>query len=422
MTKSYKILNLRVENVKRVQVVDITPGANMVTIAGDNGMGKSSVLDSIEMLFRGGDAIPGKPIRTGEESALIMGDLGPLKIKRTFTPKGTYLVVEAEDGARYQKPQDMLDGFLGAIAFDPLEFTRLDPKKQFEVIRGMVKIGVDIDALDGLTAADEENRKLAKRELATLEGQFKGLSAPAEDAPTQPIDIAAVAKELADTRELRAKGTVILRDIETQKAKVLDLEQQIEVERIHLGTLEKAWEKLKPDVPTKETLAEVENELAGAEAVNQKVAAAQAYATKKHAVEVKTKEVDALTDKIEKRRQQKADAIAAAKMPIKGLSLTDGEVTYNGLPLNQASGTEQIRVSTAIAMASNPTLRVIRIKDASVIDDKGMTMLKKMAEENDFQIFVEVISSKDPMAVIIEDGMVKGAQIEEAPKRAKKGA
>jgi hypothetical protein len=58
-------------------------------------------------------------------------------------------------------------------------------------------------------------------------------------------------------------------------------------------------------------------------------------------------------------------------MPIDGLSLESGRVMFNGIPLDQGSSAEQLRVSTAIAMSSNPELRVIRIKDGSLLDPDG---------------------------------------------------
>lgn len=440
--ESYKILNLHVENVKRVQVVDITPQDNMVVIAGNNGEGKSSTLDSIEMLFRGGDAIPGQPIRAGEESALIVADLGKLTVKRTFTPKGSYLFVESKDGARYPSPQKMLDDFLGAISFDPLEFTRMAGKDQYAVIRDMVKIGVDIDALDAANTADEEKRKLAKRDLQNLEGQLAGITIP--PVPSAPVDIAEKSKELNLARAVRLEGTQKLQDITTMTAglercmRVMDQAQQaftkaeadLKLAKDGLAYTEKLWEEFKPGVPTKEQVAALEQDIQNAQAINESASAYKYAVQQKEQVTAKVTakdaEINALTTAIEGRREEKARAIAEAKMPIKGLALQDGQVYFNNLPFNQASTAEQTRVATAIAIAANPTLRVIRIKDASVIDDKGMEVLRKMAKDHDMQIWCETVRTNDPMAVIIEDGKVAGAKEEvyqpgEKPTPVKRG-
>jgi hypothetical protein len=73
-----------------------------------------------------------------------------------------------------------------------------------------------------------------------------------------------------------------------------------------------------------------------------------------------------LTAQMDDRTAEKQAAIARAKMPVEGLSFGDGEVLFNGIPLNQASSAEQLRVSVALAMAANPKLRVLRIQDGSL--------------------------------------------------------
>jgi hypothetical protein len=127
---------------------------------------------------------------------------------------------------------------------------------------------------------------------------------------------------------------------------------------------------------------------------------------KRDALTKETAESERLTVTMEERTKIKTAAIAAAKMPIDGLSLESGRVMFNGIPLDQGSSAEQLRVSTAIAMSSNPELRVIRIKDGSLLDPDGMAMVKEMAKENDFQIWIERVADNDPIAVVIEDGSV----------------
>jgi hypothetical protein len=89
--------------------------------------------------------------------------------------------------------------------------------------------------------------------------------------------------------------------------------------------------------------------------------------------------------------KQKADALAAVTFPVPGLSFDDTRVTYNGIPFSQASPAEQLRVSVALAMAANPTLRVLRILDGSLLDSKSLETIADLAEENDYQVWIEVV-------------------------------
>src|SRR3990172_5003945 len=126
-----KIIRLKAENIKKLVAVEITPAGNVVRITGKNAAGKTSVLDSIFWALGGQQNISEQPIRKGEKRASIEVDLGDIVVKRTFTEGGgTALTIENKDGLRFKSPQTMLDGLIGRLTFDPLEFMRQEPRKQ----------------------------------------------------------------------------------------------------------------------------------------------------------------------------------------------------------------------------------------------------------------------------------------------------
>jgi hypothetical protein len=94
-------------------------------------------------------------------------------------------------------------------------------------------------------------------------------------------------------------------------------------------------------------------------------------------------------------------------MPIKGLSINDDGVIYNSIPFNQISSAEQLKVSLSIAMSMNPTLRVIRIMDGSLLDDDNLKLISEMAKDNDYQIWIEKVDSSGKVGFYIEDGSIK---------------
>ena len=119
-------------------------------------------------------------------------------------------------------------------------------------------------------------------------------------------------------------------------------------------------------------------------------------------------EYKALTEGLEALDKTKAKALEAATFPVVGLGFDDTGVTYQGVPFSQASSAEQIRVSVAMAMAMNPKLRVLRIKDGSLLDAETLEALRAQVAENDFQLWLEVVTtSTEGGAVIIEDGEVQ---------------
>jgi hypothetical protein len=131
-----------------------------------------------------------------------------------------------------------------------------------------------------------------------------------------------------------------------------------------------------------------------------------------HDVAVKnyTADATARTARIDAIDVEKATAIANAKMPIDGLSFADGVVLFQGVPLDQASGAQKLRVSAAIGAALNPRLRVMLARDATNLDSKSMRLLAEFAEEKDFQIWCERVDETGAVGVVIEDGHVKGQE------------
>jgi hypothetical protein len=113
---------------------------------------------------------------------------------------------------------------------------------------------------------------------------------------------------------------------------------------------------------------------------------------------------------MDKREVEKREAIAAAKFPVDGISFGDNEVLLNGVPFVQASDAERLCCSIALAMAMNPKLRIIRVRDGSLLDDDSMKLLARMAEEKDYQVWIERVDGSGRVGVVIEDGRVKPTQ------------
>ena len=97
-----------------------------------------------------------------------------------------------------------------------------------------------------------------------------------------------------------------------------------------------------------------------------------------------------LTEAMEDRKRVAAEAVEKAALPIPGLSLANGQVSLDGVPFGQASDAEQLRASCAIAMRDNAKLRVLRVRDGSLLDDDSMQLLARDGKcDADFQIWVE---------------------------------
>jgi hypothetical protein len=159
-------------------------------------------------------------------------------------------------------------------------------------------------------------------------------------------------------------------------------------------------------------LAPIRAQIKGAEESNRLYHTAQRARDVKAAIKDAASEVEALTRGIEDIDEEKRGAMERAKFPVDGLAFGDGDVQYNGFPFSQASGAEQLRVSAALAMAANPKLRVLRIKDGSLLDEKSLAILEQLAIDADYQVWIEIVRTDSKATVVMEDGHVAAPAIE----------
>lgn len=450
-----KIISLTAENVKKLSVVQITPDGNLVQITGKNGQGKSSVLDAIWWALAGQSNIQSAPIRKDATEARITLDLGDIIVKRTFKRRmekddqgnerpaegyTTSIIVENADGARFPSPQKMLDGLLGALSLDPIAFANAEPKAQFEMLKRFVP-GVDFAAVDKANAADYEARTVANRRAKEARTMADSITVP-PNLPDSPIDESALldsiqkgADENTKIEQRKAARTQAERDMGDALASAASLREQAakavsdaEAQAALLirnaksaadATLARAAEadrksaELKkrlaeaPQLPSPTDIAALRAQLTAAKDVNAQIAARARRAEYEKSASEHEAESKRLTSAMDKREADKRKAIAEAKLPIPNVEFGNGMILMNGVPFEQASDAEKLRASVAIAMATNPKLRVIRVRDGSLLDEDGIKLLAEMADAADCQVWMERVDSSGKIGFVLEDGHLK---------------
>jgi energy-coupling factor transporter ATP-binding protein EcfA2 len=432
-----QIISLQAENIKRLTAVEIRPDGALVQITGRNGAGKTSVLDAIWWALVNARHIQSQPIRAGASKARIRLDLGELVVTRRFTRQEdetftTTITVENAQGARFSSPQKMLDELIGALTFDPLQFTRLDPKEQLQTLKALVP-GVDFAAIETANQKDFAKRTDLNRTAGDLKARARSIEVPA-GTPAEPIDETALVNKLATVAEHnaaiereKARRERIEMDIAALASGIENDNRSLEQHRLAIQRLDasiseksREWGLQKNELERYRPLAdkvdpsEVQGQIEGARATNAAVNAAKTKADlERQALEV---EVAAghLTRAMRDRAAKIAEADAAANLPVPGLAFGEGQVFLTGLPFSQASDAEQLRASMAIAMAMSPKLQVIRVRDGSLLDEDGLRIVADMAEKHGFQVWIERVDSSGKVGFVIEDGALKGAAVREA--------
>lgn len=424
------IIRLEASNVKRLSAVKITPEGRVVKITGKNDQGKSSVLDSIWYALGGGEAIEDDPIRGGADEAKIVLDLGEMTVTRKLKrkegspPFTSTLIVENKDGSRPKSPQTLLNELVGKFTLDPLAFSRLPPKGQFDALKMLVP-NFDFDANSQAYQTDYEKRTAENRKFKEAIAAASAIMAP--EGKTERVDEAPILADMAKAGEhnqeiqertqRRATATKQAEDFEasvvTHKEHIERLETEIASRKAEIQRCEEAAlglrKKLSEAKPLAEPLdtAKLAEALTAARAANaiadkQEQRAALLDTAKQHETTA-----NALTASMQARDEEKNAAIAAAKFPVEGLSLGNEEVLINGHPFAQAAASQKIKTSVALAMAGNPAIRVMRIMDGSLLDNDAMKVISEMAEAQDFQVWIEAVSEGNGAGIVIEDGHVK---------------
>lgn len=424
-----KIVALQAENIKKLVAVEIRPNGNLVEITGKNGQGKTSVLDAIWWAFGGVSNVQAAPIRKGQTEARIRLDLGEIIVTRKFKDNdGTIIssiTVENAEGARFGSPQTMLDNLLGKLSFDPLAFARMNPRAQFDTLKMFVP-GVDFNAIEDQNTLDYARRTDLNRRAkeATIAADRIAVR---PDTPDELVDevnligeMEAAGKHNAEIENRKARRE----DFKNQLTRKVDavgvLKHQIEEAKKRLNELEAASEAAiteieamgkqldsAPQLPAPIDTAIIRQHIANAKATNEQVQLQSAQKKLRKVAADLESEAKTLTQRMEARTADKMAAIADAKLPVEGISFGDGEIYLNGIQFVQASDAEQLRASIAIAIALNPTLKVIRVRDGSLLDEDSMKILAEMADAKDYQIWVERVDSSGKVGFVLENGYVK---------------
>lgn len=410
------ITRLTANNTLNLSAIDLVFKNGKVVISGKNGAGKSNVLKAIEL------ALDGKvlskivePVKHGETSGKVTLDLGDIIVSRSFTNERSSLQISNKEGMIFKSPQAVLDRLRGHIGFDPLEFARLDAKKQKELLLKLCDIPVDLDKMDEIKKATFDRRTSLNRQIKSLSAQRDAISPhpelpDVEDSSTELMSKYQEALTLLNEDE-NAKRAIesIENTIAKKHTEIQNL--QIQMDNLARGIVEMGVRRAEIElhrrnhVPPDAELFKLK--LANIESRNQMIREKQTRNKLVAQILNTQKEAQAATEELEQIEFEKTTIMENANMPVPGLGFDENGVTFEGLPLAQRSQGEKIRISVGIGMAINPTLRTLWITDASLLDDESITEITRMAEDSGYQIFLEIVDQSGCMGVYIEDGEVK---------------
>jgi len=437
-----KILKLTMENVLKIKALQVVPDSEVINIKGENGAGKSSILDAIVMNFKGDRDLPKEPIKRGAKKGIIKvdidGDKGleipPFTITRTITQKSTSTKIEPDTVLFGDTPRSFLDKLIGKISFDPLAFINQEGPKQRAALLEL--IGVDVDALDSKEKDIYNERTMVNRDLKSSKAKLESLNTWPDVKEEKVIEIdefsAKIVKAMESNNDIDRRCVVNdnrKADVLAARERLKELEQEIADLNQYILTTKAEYVKEKEAMSQIEVVDvdDLNTQISTIGNTNSKIRDNIAYRVETSTLTSIQNEYDKLDNSLVTIRDERVQLIQDADIPVPDLTFDEAGLLYKDIPLSQCSDGEKLMVSMGISMALNPTVRVLLIKDGSLLDGNNRKILSDMCKDKGFQLWMESVASKDEydaagqVGIFIEEGEAVGdGVVEGVPAPVKK--
>lgn len=420
-----KINKLEIENVKRVKAVKIEPTANGLTIiGGDNGQGKTSVLDAIAWALGGNKYKPSNAKREGSTippTLHIVMDNG-LIVER----KGKNASLTVIDPEGNKAGQQLLDSFIDELALNLPKFMEASNKEKAQILLQIIGVGEQLVAIEK-DEQDTYNQRHAIGQIADQKKKFAKEQTYYPEAPKELVSASDLIKQQQEIlarndenerkrqklAEITQKKMAVARDMQDLQTKIRELQEKLEASKSEHAQLIKDEEiSMKTIAELKdESTAELEASIQQIDEINRKV---RANLDKDKAEEDAHEYADQyaeLTEMLQQIRQSKTDLLKNANLPLEGLSIEDGELTYKGFKWDGMSGSERMIVATSIVRKLNPKCGFVLMDKLEQMDLKTLKAFGEWLEAEGLQAIATRVSTGEECSIVIEDGYVKGQTI-----------
>lgn len=415
--EALKINQLEVENVKRIKAVKVEPTANGLTIiGGNNNQGKTSVLDSIAWAL-GGDRY--RPSQATREGSLIPPILhivmnNGLVVER----KGKNSDLKVTDPSGRKGGQQLLNEFVNQLALDLPKFMEASGKEKADILLQIIGIGDQLHALEQ-QETDQYNRRRAIGQIADQKEKFAKEQPYYPDAPK---DIVSATELIKRQQDILAKNG----ENQRKRERLHQLEQESQKINEELEALLKRQEQVQADLETArksaadlqdESTAELEASITNIEEINRKVRANLDKDKAEDDAREYRRQYDGLTKELEDTRQKKADLLTNAPLPLPELSVQDGNLVYKGQQWDNMSGSDRLKVATAIVRKLNPKCGFVLLDKLEQMDLGTLQEFGAWLEAEGLQAIATRVSTGNECSIIIEDGYVAGQEHPEQPEK-----
>lgn len=408
-----KINKLEIENVKRVKAVTIEPTSNGLTIlGGNNNQGKTSVLDAIAWALGGNKYKPSKPARDGSMNppTLRLELSNGLIVER----KGKNSDLKVTDPSGQKAGQQLLDSFVEELALNLPKFIESSSKDKANTLLQIIGVGDKLWELD----RKEERLYNERRTIGQIADQKKKYAAEQPQYPEAPNELVSISDLIHEQQEILARNgenarkrqnrEEIRSQLHLSEERLKQLKEQLaQEEATHenlMGDYIEANKSIEDLVD--ESTEEIENSIANIEEINRKVRANLDKEKAEEDAKEYEKQYNNLSKEIQDVRDERTSLLDSADLPLPGLSVEDGELVFEGQKWDNMSGSQQLRVATAIVRKLKPECGFVLLDKLEQMDIPTLNEFGKWLESEGLQAIATRVSNGEECQIIIEDGYV----------------
>ena len=408
-----KINKLEIENVKRVKAVTIEPTSNGLTIlGGNNNQGKTSVLDAIAWALGGNKYKPSKPARDGSMNppTLRLELSNGLIVER----KGKNSDLKVTDPSGQKAGQQLLDSFVEELALNLPKFIESSAKDKANTLLQIIGVGEKLWELD----RKEERLYNERRTIGQIADQKKKYAAEQPQYPEAPNELVSIADLIHEQQEILARNGEnakkrqnrenIVNSLHLSEARLKQLKEQLAQEEATHESLMSDYIAANKSIEdlVDESTDEIESSIANIEEINRKVRANLDKEKAEEDAKQYSSQYDNLSKQIQDVRDERTSLLDSADLPLPGLSVEDGELVFEGQKWDNMSGSQQLRVATAIVRKLKPECGFVLLDKLEQMDIPTLIEFGKWLESEGLQAIATRVSSGEECQIIIEDGYV----------------
>ena len=471
----FRVVKIYADGLRCLKAVDVAIDENskIVELSGDNGGGKSSVLDALLIALLGVKAVTrgrgyprGEIISRDAEAARVRVVLRSgervIDISRTLTKAAggdLKAAVKIADTAGRKIDQAFFNELINAIAIEPLALANMAPAEQQEVIKEVT--GFDPKAFNDrrgeIRAARKphDDGKMHKQNaLIDLRKDVERLSQQGTqvvDYDTEIANATTRAKELQDKYQVdferyhaarTARGVYDeyaeeqrrdTKQIAVLQTQIAELQEQVIVlqancderagvitqyaddyQKTYGGDVANPAPAAPTNTDAQAATQEVNRLQAARQGADKVVALVDRIKTTEEELAVHKEKLREFAGMVEQINAEEVAAMQAMPLPNMGFD-PDAGITLGGVPLAEHSTAEKIGAGLAMAGVYNPALKAVIIRDGSLLDDAALERVRQYASDNNLLVLLETVrpiqANEDVSTFYIKDGTATSAGV-----------